>query len=149
MNRKSVYRIIWKSVLCGILYEIFYQVALALRWMTKEESYSFVAAVFAGIFIAMIIKQDKTIHTVITTISSLVLAFMFNLMAVRLSIPWKILTYFDPYMEEIGHTTANEGMTIMFVAGGYLLISFVAFLAALGIRAMASNHKNSSEPSTE
>ena len=117
--------------------------------MTKAESYSFVVAVFAGTIIAVLIKQNKTIHTVITTISSLALAFMFNLIAVRLSIPWKIQTYFDPYMAELGHSTANEGITILFVTGGYLLISFVAFLATLGIRAMASNHKNSSEPSTE
>ena len=146
MKRKALYNIIWKSVLCGFLYEIFYQIALALRWMTKAEGYSFIAAAFTGVIIALIIKQDKTIHTVITTISSLALAFMFNLIAIRLSIPWKILTYFDPFMEVIGHTTANEGITILFVTGGYLIISFIVFLATLGIRSMVSNKKMTEPP---
>ena len=91
MKRKAIYKIIWKSVLCGFLYELLYQIALALRWMTKAEGNSFIAAAFAGVIIALIIKQDKAIHTVITTISSLALAFIFNLIAIRLSIKQGVL----------------------------------------------------------
>ena len=149
MRHKAIYQIIWKSILCGFLYELFYQLALALRWMTGGEGYSFIAAAFAGIIIAMIIKQDKAMSTFITTISSLGLAFVFNLIVIRVGIPWKIITYFDPVMEEIGNTTANEGITILFVTGGYLLISFIAFLAALGIRSVTSSNKNLQEPSKE
>ena len=147
MANKAVYQIAWKSVLCGFLYECFYQLALALRWITKEEFYSFIAAAFVGIVIALIIKQGKALKNFIATISSLGVAFIFHFIAIRLNIPWKILTYFDPVMEEIGYTTANEGITILFVTGGYLIISLIFYLATLGIMSMISSNKKSLEPS--
>ena len=149
MKHKALYQIVWKSVLCGFLYEFLYQLALTLRWITKGEGFSFIATVFAGIIIAMIVKQAKTMHTIITTISSLAVAFIFNLIAIRLNMPWKILTYFDPLMEETRRTTANESITLLFVTAGYLLISFVVFLATLSVKSLFSNHNISSEPSKE
>ena len=112
MKRKINWQIILKIILCGLLYEVFYRIALALLWGTTREIYSFIVAVAAGIIIALIIRRGEALKTFVATIGGLVSAFVFTVISTRLGIPWKMLVYFLPYMEEIGHTTINEDITV-------------------------------------
>lgn len=133
-----VRKLIWRAVLSGFAYEVFYQLAMAFCWITIAEGFSFLTAAIAGIIIAIIIRLKNTQKIFITTLLGLASALEFHLIVTHLDIPLKILFYFDPLMKEIGHTTINENITIMFVTAGYLLISLVIFIITIGVISMIS-----------
>lgn len=141
MNSKNIIQTIWRSILCGLFYELFYELALAMRWATSEELYSFVVAAFAGVSIALIIQQGNWLKTFITTIGGLASAFVFHVIALYLNVPWKVLVHFLPSMGDIGHLTVNEKMTVLLVTVGYFFISFFSFLVTLGIKWQVSFNK--------
>ena len=139
MKRKAAFEIAWKSVLCGFLYELFYQLALALRWITITETYSYIVAAVIGVAIALIICQRTALQTFIATLCGLASALVFEIIANRLDLLWKILVRCMPDMEVFGHTTINERMSIMVVFLGYTLISFSTFLITIGFMPVFSH----------
>ena len=148
----AITQILWRSILSGLLYEISYQAALALRWKTIEETCSFIIAAVIGVIIAFIIRQHSILREFIAVLGGLLSAFIFNAISVHLNIPWKILVYFQPEMAAIGHATINEGLTVSFVTLGYLLVSFCTFFITLIILSVVfylSDNTRHSGPSEE
>lgn len=122
----------WRVILSGFLYELFYEIALALRWITIKEKYSFIIAGAVGILIAIILGSKNTFKLLPATLLGLLSAFVFHVASLLLDIPLKVLFYCDPFMKEVGHFTVNENITAAFVTVGYLLISLIAFLLGIG-----------------
>ena len=127
---------IWKPLLCGLIFETFYQLALALRWMSGREMYAALVAAVAGVIIARILWQADAVRVFNQTLGGLGLAFLWHIAVSIADIPWKILAAIDPVVADIGHTTMNEGLTATLVAGIYLFTALAAFLAALGVIAL-------------
>lgn len=128
-------------MICGLIYEVLYQVALALRWITTHEIYSFIIAGVAGLTIAVLVAFNRYFKPLRSTLFGLGFAFVFHLITGVLDVPLQIIFICDPFMKEVGHFTVNEGMTIGFVTVGYLFFSLLTYLASLGLISLFRKEK--------
>lgn len=132
---------LWRSLAAGLIYELGFELALALRWLTVREVYSFLLAGLIGIVIAVLLRAKNPLRLLPATLLGLAAAVVWHELAVWLDIPLKIIFLCDPFMREIGYFTANEGITMTFILAGYLIISLLTFLLFIGVKALIQAKK--------
>ena len=120
------------GILGGLAYTLFYYAFFALRWGAGGYTLSYATAVAAGIAEALIVSRGRAGRTLAATLIGLLSSFGFLQLFGRLGLFWGIFLNGSPGLENPG---MNDRFEVGVISVAFMLLSFLAFLSALGVMA--------------
>lgn len=129
-----MWKAIRKSILSGLIFQLFYELALAVTWITHNGPRSFLlTAAGAGIIIAFILCGQKIGWLVFSVFLGLLSAFFFYCLSLWAGASIQVWHYCVPEMQKFEDFTRNEAFAGMILTPVYLITSCFLFLVTAGI----------------
>ena len=125
-------KIVLKGALCGLVYAVFYELALAARWFLSGGVYWAGVAVLAGVIIGISIRSGSGVKTFAAVGIGLLVAFGTVILIGATGLRERVFLAASPELERMA---VNDKFTAGAVTLGYLAVSLLSFILTLSLSA--------------